>query len=298
VADNGFSSFILMPLESSLLDSFGPNTFPNSVSVDNRSAGEFEIRNVRPGIYELYPFVPNSAFLAGRTIVDIRNADVPGVRVSLNPAVTMQGKVMFAEGNPQKPVNLSEVRIVLRSWNAPPVLGRTVEIPVNEGGQFAVTGPADALVRLQVSGLSDTAFVADIRVGSNSAMATGIGLSSSEQIQVAIDATTGATVDATVAMADGTAALRARVVLVPTEDQRQNPSRYKVGTTDNAGRVILRGVAPGTYTAFAWESIPDTAWMNKEFLSKYQDRGAPVTLLPESQMKLQLKSIPFDTEQR
>jgi hypothetical protein len=87
-------------------------------------------------------------------------------------------------------------------------------------------------------------------------------------------------------------------VLVPSEDQRQKPSLYKVGTTDNAGHLILRGIVPGAYTAFAWESIPDTAWLNKEFLSKYQDLGVPVTLQPGAQIKLQLKSIPFDTEQR
>jgi len=37
--------------------------------------------------------------------------------------------------------------------------------------------------------------------------------------------------------------------------------------------------------------------MNKEFLSKYQDLGTPATLLPGAQIKLQLKLIPFDTEQ-
>jgi hypothetical protein len=135
-------------------------------------------------------------------------------------------------------------------------------------------------------------------VGANSFPSGGFGLSSSEQIQVIIDASKGATVDTTVLTAGGSPAPRERVVLVPSEDQRQNPSRYKVGTTDNAGHLVIRGIAPGSYTAFAWESIPDTAWLNKEFLSKYQDLGAPVTLLPGAQTKLQLKSIPFDTEQR
>jgi hypothetical protein len=62
--------------------------------------------------------------------------------------------------------------------------------------------------------------------------------------------------------------------------------------------LILRGIAPGSYAAFAWESIPDTAWLNKDFLSKYLDLGVPVTLLPGAQMKLQLKAIPFDVEKR
>jgi len=292
--DNGFSSFILIPVESNINE---PNTFVNAISAENRAGGEFEIRNVRPGIYELYPVVPNSSFPSGRTIVDVRSADVPGIRVSVNPTVIMQGKVVVADGIPQKPVNLETVRVVLLPWIAPSVFRSSISLPIDDG-RFEVRGPAGALINLQVDGLPDTAYVADVRVGANSFPSGGFGLSSSEQIQVIIDAATGATFDATVRAGDGSPAPRTRIVLVPTEDQRQNPSRYKVGTTDNTGHSILRGIAPGSYTAFAWESIPDTAWLNKEFLSKYQDLGIPVTLLPGAQIKLQLKSIPFDSEQR
>lgn len=295
VVDHGFSSFILIPVESNLNEA---NNLVNAVSAEKRAGGEFEIRNVRPGIYELYPVVPNSAFPSGRTIVDVRSADVPGVRVSVNPAVTMQGKVVIADGIPQKPVNLDAVRVVLLPWIAPSVFRSSYSLPIDDDGQFEVRGPAGALLNLQVDGLPDTAYVADIRVGTNSFPDGGFGLSASEQVLVVIDASKGATVDATVQTSDGVPAPRGRVVLVPSEDQRQNPSHYKVGTTDNAGHLILRGVSPGTYTAFAWESIPDTAWLNKEFLSKYQDLGVPMTLLPGAQTKLQLKSIPFDTEQR
>jgi hypothetical protein len=294
VVDKGFSSFILIPVESNLNE---PNTFVNAVSAENRASGEFEIRNVRPGIYELYPVVANSAFPSGRTIVDVRSADVPGVRVSVNPGVVMQGKVAIADGIPQKPVNLDAVRVVLLPWIAPSIFRSSITLPIDDDGRFEVRGPAGALINLQVDGLPDTAYLADVRVGTNSFPSGGFGLSSSEQIQVIIDATKGATVEATVQTSDGDPAPRERVVLVPSEDQRQYPAHYKVGTTDIAGRVILRGIAPGSYTAFAWESIPDTAWLNKEFLSKYQDLGVPVTLLPGAQIKLQLKSIPFETEQ-
>jgi hypothetical protein len=295
VVDNGFSSFSLIPVESILSE---PTSFVNAISVENRTGGEFEIRNVRTGIYELYPFVANSTFPSGRTIVDVRSSDVPGVRVSVNPTVTMQGKVVVADGIPQKTVNLDAVRVVLLPWIAPSIFRSSISLPLDNDGQFEVRGPAGALLNLQVEGLPDTAYVADVRVGTNSFPGGGFGLSASERIQVIIDAAKGASVDATVQTADGRSAPRERIVLVPSEDQRQKPSLYKVGTTDNAGHLILRGIVPGAYTAFAWESIPDTAWLNKEFLSKYQDLGVPVTLQPGAQIKLQLKSIPFDAEQR
>jgi hypothetical protein len=74
--------------------------------------------------------------------------------------------------------------------------------------------------------------------------------------------------------------------------------RYRVGTTDNEGRVTLRGVPPGSYTAFAWESIPETAWLNKEFLAKYQAQGMAVSVEPGGQINLQLRWNPFDTDLR
>jgi hypothetical protein len=295
VLDNGFSSFVLIPVESYINE---PNTFVNAISAENRAAGEFEIRNVRPGIYELYPVVPNFLFPSGRTMVEVRSADVAGIRVSVNPRTTMRGKVEIADGIPQKPVNLDAVRVVLLPWIAPSVFRSGISIPIDNDGGFEVPGPAGALLNLQVDGLPDTAYVADIRVGENSFPGGGFGLSSTEQVQVVIDAAKGATVDATVQAVDGSPAQGIRAVLVPSEDQRQNPSRYKVATTNTAGRVIFRGVAPGSYTAFAWQSIPDSAWLNKEFLSKYQDRGVSVILLPGAQIKLQLKSIPFEIEQR
>jgi hypothetical protein len=123
-------------------------------------------------------------------------------------------------------------------------------------------------------------------------------LSSSEQLQVVIDATNGATIDATIQTPAGRPAPRARVVLIPPEDQRQNPGRYKIGTADDDGHLTMRGVAPGSYLALAWESVPDSAWQNKEFLSRFQDQATTVQVSAGAQTKLQMKWIPFDTGPR
>jgi hypothetical protein len=296
--DRAFNQFLLVPVEANLVDGGSPSTFANVAA--NRASGEFELRNVRPGMYELFPLPNVSGFLAGRTLVDIRNADAPGVRVLVNPVVTMQGRVLLTQADPQRRVKFDSIRILPRQWNAPPVRGAApTPAMINEDGQFTIGGPAGTTASIQVSGLPDTAFVSDIQIGNASIYDSGFELSAaSEPLQVVIDTTSAGSVDTTVRTEDGRASAHATVVLVPPEGRRQNPMRYKVGTTDNEGRVLLRGIAPGMYTAFAWESVPDTAWQNDEFLLKYRIQGTPVTISPSAQLTLKLKGIPFDADLR
>jgi len=293
--DRGFNAFVLTPLATHLIDSFAPGSYANTILVMNRNGGEFELRNVRPGIYELYPLLPFSGFLSGRTIVDVRNSDALGVQVVVNPVVNMQGKVVLTDTNAQRPVKLDAVRVLLKPMNVPAVRGvGPVPAPVSQSGEFMISAPEGAAATVQVTGLSDTAFVSDIRIGNTSVFNDGFQVAAGmEPMQVLIDATTAGTVNVSIRTGDDRPGARARVVLVPSEDRRQNPSRYLTGIADNDGRLLLRGIAPGAYTAIAWESVPETAWQNRDFLAKYLEQGIAVTINPRGQMNLQLKWIPF-----
>ena len=43
-------------------------------------------------------------------------------------------------------------------------------------------------------------------------------------------------------------------------------------------RFLLKGVPPGVYQLFAWQSIPDTAWLNPEYMSRWEGRGQVVSM--------------------
>jgi hypothetical protein len=46
--------------------------------------------------------------------------------------------------------------------------------------------------------------------------------------------------------------------------RRQNPARYVVTVSNAQGQFMMRGVPPGNYKAFAWESVLPGAYENAE----------------------------------
>jgi hypothetical protein len=48
-----------------------------------------------------------------------------------------------------------------------------------------------------------------------------------------------------------------------------------VGST---GAFTFQGLAPGVYQLYAWEIVPNTAWLNPDFMSSYEGRGQSVSV--------------------
>jgi len=72
---------------------------------------------------------------------------------------------------------------------------------------------------------------------------------------------------------------------------RIHPAFYKTALTDEKGHFVIRGVAPGAYTAFAWESVLPGAFQNPEFLGKYQSRGRSLNVQGGARSEIQLELI-------
>ena len=54
----------------------------------------------------------------------------------------------------------------------------------------------------------------------------------------------------------------------------------------------MRNVIPGDYTLFAWERIENTAYMDPDFLGRYEDQGKAVHVEEDGHVTLQLDVIP------
>jgi len=79
------------------------------------------------------------------------------------------------------------------------------------------------------------------------------------------------------------------VTLVPESDRRKEQRLYKSTTTDQNGQFSVRGVVPGDYKLFAWETIEEGAYEDPEFLRPYEERGKSIHVDEGSRLNLQLQ---------
>jgi hypothetical protein len=63
-------------------------------------------------------------------------------------------------------------------------------------------------------------------------------------------------------------------------------------TTDQNGRFLLQGLAPGAYKVFAWEKIEPGACTSPEFLQAYEKLGESVNVTEGCRNSVQVDLIP------
>jgi hypothetical protein len=207
----------------------------------------------------------------GITPIDMRGEDLHDVVISLQPSQDIVGRVSGSD--PSRTMSFSAMTVQLGTRSA------TVE----SNGEFTVPAVLSGFYSVSVDGLPPEAYVSDIRYGGISLHETAHDLSGPElqaglsgtplQILVGYD---GGSIQGLLDERD--AAAGAAVVLVPDSSRRLIQSYYKTTTAGPKGSFSFSGVPPGVYQLFAWKSVPDTAWMNPEFMSRWEGRGQVVSI--------------------
>jgi hypothetical protein len=141
-------------------------------------------------------------------------------------------------------------------------------IPEVPGGRFRA--------RVDILELPD-AYVADIRQRGVSVYDSGITITERvpEPLEVQIN-TDGSRIEGIARIEGQPARPGMMVVLAPPPTRRQNRALYKVTFTDSEGRFAFRGVPPGEFKLFAWNTLPVGAYKNDVFLSRFESSGRTV----------------------
>jgi len=289
-------SLTLAPREPGILDSADPFAQLNRRPAFSVVDGAFEIRDVPPGSYDLIASYSGttpgvSRDYIDRTRVDVRDADVEGVKLEIQKGSEVKGQII-SQDKSSVPLDMAQVNFHSRD-SIPEEYLHGIATGFNSTGGFSMLDVPVAKYSLEISGLPGNAYVADIRQDGTSIFDEGLTVSRQPQtsIQILVNAN-GEAIEGTVQTSEHKPAANATVALVPSGIHGQNPMLYKNVRTDDAGHFVLEGIAPGEYSLFAWESVPPTAWMNSEFLAKYQTRGRSVTAMQGAHIQIQLELIP------
>jgi hypothetical protein len=102
----------------------------------------------------------------------------------------------------------------------------------------------------------------------------------------------GAHVQGTVTNSDPIPLGNVWVALIPAEPNRKQKRLYQSVRTSASGKFEFRGIAPGDYKLFSWESIDEGEWLDPAALKEFQSKGTAITLRESENKSVDLTAIP------
>jgi hypothetical protein len=82
------------------------------------------------------------------------------------------------------------------------------------------------------------------------------------------------------------------VLLVPDAGRRRWYDTNRTVTTDISGRFTFDRIAPGDYVLFSWEEIEDGAWLDPDFMKRYEERGKHIHINAGNNPPVNVTAIP------
>ena len=249
--------------------------------------GNFEIRGVASGSYWLRSncALDGKPFVA-RLPVDVGTSDVEGIELTLQPPLELAGHVVM-EGDAE--LKNPAIFISFRQKNSFSSPGTQVKNDLT----FKLGNLERTAYDISVTGLPQDFYLKSVRTGPEDVTETGIDLStgSPEDLTITINPN-GGTIEGSAQSAKDEPAAGALVTLIPDASHRSLLWLFKTANTDQNGHFTIRGVRPGEYQIYAWESVEPVAYQDPEFLKTYE--GQAVSMKEGSQESVQLKLIPAE----
>jgi protocatechuate 3,4-dioxygenase beta subunit len=282
--------------------------------------GSFEIRDVSPGAYTVVATVDNFAVpMMARQALQVAAENVEGLRLAPQTGGAVRGRLRMESSGAAR-LDPSQMFLLLRSADGDDdalsaiTLGEgfSTLAHVNADGSFEWKNVPAGRYSVQISDASampdwflksvaaagavaDSGFsvsggatTLDLVASANGAMVEGVATNQdgAEQGGAEQDRPEQDRVEKDEPVAD------AVVVAVPDARFRNYSDRYRKAVTDQSGRFTLRGLPPGDYTLFAWESVDGEAYFNPEFLKSCEGQGKALHVNEGDHASVQLKASP------
>ena len=253
--------------------------------------GAFEFSNVIPGSYYLYAMLSEEGKQCfGRQALEVADADIDGVTLSVAPGVEIKGRV-HVEG--QSDSNLGSLTVILNPKNTNMPFGSSATDHVEPDGSFLLKNTYDNDYEVSVSNLPENYFMKSARLDGVDVLTAGVTVDTKQapgSLEIVVSSN-GAGIDGVISK-DQQPFQGATVALVPDPPHRGERRLFKSTTTDQNGHFVLQGLSPGDYKVFAWEKIEPGAYTSTEFLQPYENLGESVHVTEGSTNSVQVDLIP------
>jgi protocatechuate 3,4-dioxygenase beta subunit len=267
------------------------------VQSSGRYPGEFSMDKVAPGSYILMA----KSGLGDQEVSAIQHIEIPsvvtappqgyGVSLNLSRPLVMAGR-LFVESSGVAGVRGASVALI----SIDPDLPSPGTVLVKPDGQFVFNGVVPGSYVLEMSNLPQDLYFKAARFGQDDILETPLTLSARDEpksLQILLGSDGGrlqaAAYNDKRELHSGT-----QFVLVPEMARRSRRELYRLATSGEDGRAMFRGIPPGNYKLFAWEHVEPYAYLNSNFLLRYEDSGVRLSIASGDNPPAAVRLIPKD----
>jgi hypothetical protein len=263
------------------------------------SSGPFDFPNVASGEYTL---VARSGELLGMASVSLGEGDLDNITVGLNPNVSVPTRVSFDDRTPGDiDPDLESVSFTLVA--DPPIPGADPDVygPFSNGFlAFGVLLRQDYRIALNKARSATPSarlrdvYIKSVRMGGRDVMNEGLRVDDPANLpplEIVLGLKSG-TLTGIVVSENQKPEANATVLLIPDAGRRRWADSYRTVNTDIAGRYTIDRITPGDYIAFSWEEVEEGAWMDPEFMKRYEERGKRIHVNEGTNQPLSITAIP------
>jgi protocatechuate 3,4-dioxygenase beta subunit len=262
--------------------------------------GKFDIPHVAPGHYTVLVTteVADSPRTA-RSTVEVGDTDVEGLHLTSSAGALVRGRVRLG---PKADLKSMTPYVTLNRLDAEDDFSDAVTFndtggwpapaKVKSDGSFEMKElpPGSYEVQVSVGSGSSDYFVESAMVGTKETEEAGLNVSGGTiPLEVTLSAGAGVA-EGTVVNEKNEPVVNAVVVAAPEAKYQKRSSHYYRGSTDQNGRFTIRGIRPGNYTLYSWESLEGEDYLDPDFLKRFE--GTSVKLEKSGHTTASLKVIP------
>jgi Carboxypeptidase regulatory-like domain len=238
--------------------------------------GSFEIQGVLPGSYTARINSGYGSRLRATPTIEVRDADVSGVQLTVEPAVEVRGR--FRMDNGQK-LDWRQVQVILDPEDRKQADTARVA-RVQQDGLFAAQdvqpGTYHVVVTSNSSSLRDY-IVKEVNASGKDVGDSGFAVGNAAPFLDVVGSAKGATIEGVAVDDTGKPVADVQIVCFPDVARRNRRDVYQQVQTDQRGYFSLRGLNPGEYQVLALDDAV-TDITDPDFVAAHEAEGETVTI--------------------